>query len=292
MFNDLDARFAAFATTFEALDWVGVVFLIAIISESIWDIVVKRQRRLGETLANTAIALGNALLDRTVFGLVFVLGVVASESLAIASIPVTWWSWVLALLAADFTYYWMHRCEHKVRLLWAYHSVHHSSPEFNLTTSLRLAWVEGLFEWVFFLPMILIGFDAVQTIAALVIVVVYQTWIHCEKIGKLGWLDRVFNTPSVHRVHHASNTGYIDRNFGGILIIWDRLFGTYQPEEQEIVYGITKPVGSMNPLVINFHEYWQIAKDVWNAGSFRAAMGYVLREPGWSPGTDKGPTLR
>jgi sterol desaturase/sphingolipid hydroxylase (fatty acid hydroxylase superfamily) len=279
----IETRFAAFGDMFDVLELVGAFFLVLIVSESLWDLITRQRSSARETLANFTIAIVSLLLDRTVYGLVFILGLFWAESLTPLALPLTWWSWALAIVLADFTYYWMHRWEHEVRLLWAYHTVHHSSPEYNLTTSLRLAWVEGLIEWVFFVPMILIGFDAVQAIAALSVVVIYQTWIHTEKIGKLGWLDRVFNTPSVHRVHHGSNRKYLDRNYGGILILWDRLFGTYQAEEEPAVYGITKPLGTSNPITINLHEFVQIGRDVARAASWSQALGHVFRRPGWQP---------
>ncbi|WP_423907687.1 sterol desaturase family protein [Candidatus Spongiihabitans sp.] len=281
--NAIDAQFAAFADTFEALELIGLIFLLAIVSETLWDIFTGQRKKLGETFANFAIALGNHFLERTLYGLVFILGLFLIAPFAPFSIPITWWSWILALIAADLTYYWMHRWEHEIRILWAYHSVHHSSSEFNLTTGLRLAWVEGLIEWVFFVPMILLGVDVVQTIIALVIVVAYQTWIHTEKIGKLGWADRIFNTPSVHRVHHGSNKKYIDRNYGGILIVWDRLFGTYQAEEEKVVYGLAYRLGTSNPIMINLHEYWQIIKDARRSRNIHELFGYVFRPPGWKP---------
>ncbi|WP_424947131.1 sterol desaturase family protein [Candidatus Spongiihabitans sp.] len=281
--NAIDAQFAAFADTFAVLELIGLIFLLAIVSETLWDILTGQRKKLGQTVANFAIALGNHFLERTLYGLVFIFGLFLAAPFAPFSIPITWWSWALALIAADLTYYWMHRWEHEIRILWAYHSVHHSSSEFNLTTGLRLAWVEGLIEWVFFVPMILIGFDVVQTIIALVIVVAYQTWIHTEKIGKLGWADRIFNTPSVHRVHHGSNRKYIDKNYGGILIVWDRLFGTYQAEEEKVIYGLTYLLGTSNPLTINVHEYWQIIKDARRSKNIHELFGYVFRPPGWKP---------
>lgn len=217
--NAIDAQFTAFADRFEVLELIGLIFLLAIVSETLWDIFTGQRKKLSETFANFAIALGNHFLERTLYGLIFILGLFFATPFAPFSIPITWWSWVLALIAADLTYYWMHRWEHEIRILWAYHSVHHSSSEFNLTTGLRLIWVKGLIERVFFVPMILVGIDVVQTIIALVIVVAYQTWIHTEKIRKSGWADRIFNTPSVHRVHHGSNRKYIDRNYGGMLIV-------------------------------------------------------------------------
>ncbi|KAG1668229.1 C-5 sterol desaturase [Nymphon striatum] len=285
--DSIEAQFAEFSGVLNILEIVALIFLLAITSETIWDIVFGKRKKWGETFANFAIAIVAAVLERTAYGAVFVVGLVIASLFAFAEIPHMWWSWVLAILLADFTYYWMHRWEHEVRILWAYHSVHHSSPEFNLTTALRLAWIEGLIEWAFFVPMILIGFSVVQTIIALAIVVAYQTWIHTEKISKLGWLDKVLNTPSVHRVHHASNAQYIDKNYGGILIIWDRLFGTYAPENEKVVFGITKPINSFNPLIINFKEYWLIIKDVKQAKSMRDAFGYIFYRPGWKPKPEK-----
>jgi sterol desaturase/sphingolipid hydroxylase (fatty acid hydroxylase superfamily) len=279
--NILD-RFEAFNGPFAALEIVSLIFLAAILIEAAWDIFTA-QRKAKETFANFAISIGNALLDRTIFGVVFIAGLVIVESFVSWRLPVNWWSWGLAILAADFTYYWMHRAEHEIRLFWAYHSVHHSSPEYNLTTSMRLSWVEGLFEWMFFIPMILLGFDVIQIIAALLIVVIYQTWIHTERVGKLGWLDRIFNTPSVHRVHHGSNAKYLDKNYGGILIVWDRLFGTYQAEEETVVYGILKPINSINPIKINFIEFWNIGKDIFSSKKVSDGWRYAFGKPGWQP---------
>lgn len=276
-------RFSEFQGTLNILEYVGVFFLVLIVSETVWDFLRNERKSLRESFSNFAIALGNVVLERVVFGVVFLAGLIVAEYFAFWEIPLTWWSWVLAVVLADFTYYWMHRFEHEVRILWAHHSVHHSSPEFNLTTALRLAWVEGLVEWIFFVPMILLGFDLVQTVIGISIVVAYQTWIHTEKVGKLGWLDRVFNTPSVHRVHHGSNRVYLDKNYGGILIIWDRLFGTFQAEGEPVIYGLTEPVGSANPVTVNFHEYRRIWRDLRKAQSMREFIGFVFGGPGWRP---------
>lgn len=281
--DTIEQQFTNFAATFEVLDLIGLLFLLLIVGETVWDFIAKNRPNLKESMANAAIAIGNSLLERTAYGLVFVVALFITEAFAFTTIPYTWWSWLLALLVADFTYYWMHRFEHEVRILWAYHSVHHSSPEFNLTTGLRLAWVEGLVEWLFFVPMILLGFSAMQTLIAIAIVVLYQTWIHTEKVGKLGWVDRVFNTPSVHRVHHGSNKQYHDKNYGGILIVWDRLFGTYKAEKEQAIYGITTPVGTANPVTINFHEFMRIAKDMAAANSVKEVLAYAFKRPGWKP---------
>lgn len=282
---DFDARLLEHVELFIGIEVVGLVFLALTIGETILDFATGRRPSLRESLANALIYIGNLLLDRTLIGASFVIGLLVAEGFAVAEIPLTWTTWCLAVLAADFTYYWMHRAEHEIRLLWAVHNTHHSSPEYNLTTSFRLSWVESLHEWVFFVPMVLLGFDVVQVLGALLVVVVYQTWIHTEKVGRLGWMDKVFNTPSVHRVHHASNPQYLDKNYGGVLIVWDRLFGTYAPEEAPVTYGITMPIGSHNPLVINFKEYAMLFRDIRRATGWRAALGFAFHAPGWSPET-------
>lgn len=280
----MEARFEAVEIWFAVMGLISLAFIGLAVLESIWDRITGARPRLAETGANVAIAVVNELLNRTAYGLVFVVGLFLVEPLALFEIPMTgWWSWALAILAADFSYYWMHRWEHEIRVLWAYHSVHHSSPEFNLTTAYRLAWVEGLVEWLFFLPLVVLGFDPVQALVAILVVVIYQTWIHTQKIGRLGWLDRVFNTPSVHRVHHGANDRYLDRNYGGILIVWDRLFGTYQPEEEPVTYGITEPLGSANPLVINFHEFLAIARDCLKSRRRSNLRRFIFGRPGWRP---------
>jgi sterol desaturase/sphingolipid hydroxylase (fatty acid hydroxylase superfamily) len=283
----LEDQFNQFASTFDILEILGLAFLFAVVSETVWDYITGERKKLGETLANFCIGLVGSLLERTAYGLILIVALAFATPFALWEIPHTWWSWILSVIIADLTYYWMHRFEHEIRFLWAHHSVHHSSSEFNFTTALRLAWTEALFEWIFFIPMILMGFSLVQTIIALLIVVGYQSWIHTEKIGKLGWMDGVFNTPSVHRVHHGSNRRYLDKNYGGILIIWDRIFGTYEPETEKVVYGLTKAIGTVNPIKVSFYEYTEIYKDLKKAKSFKEVYGYLFKRPGWRPNTKK-----
>lgn len=281
--NSIETAFAEYANVFGILEIISLAFLMAIVSETVWDFITGARKKLGETFANYVIQIVNTLLERTVFGLAFVLGLVLVSPFALFTIEHTWWSWILAILVADFFYYWMHRLEHEIRIFWAHHSVHHSSPEFNLTTALRLSWVEGAIEWIFFVPMILLGFDVVQTVIAIAGIVLYQTWLHTEKIGKLGFLDKIFNTPSVHRVHHGSNAQYIDKNYGGLLIIWDRMFGTYETEGEKVIYGITEPLETSNPITINFKEYLDIFRDIQKSKSLGVAIGHFFGRPGWKP---------
>ncbi|MEL6641691.1 MAG: sterol desaturase family protein [Pseudomonadota bacterium] len=288
--DPLEIEFAAYDGLLSVVGLFGLAFLLALVSETVWDVLRGNREKWGETAANIAIGLVSAVLERTAYGIVFIVGLVFASYFAVFDLPNGWWTIPLAVIVADFTYYWMHRAEHEIRLFWANHSVHHSSPEFNFTTALRISWMDALIEWIFFIPMVLMGFSVVETVIGLIVVVAYQSWIHTEKVGKLGWFDRVFNTPSAHRVHHGSNPEYIDKNYGGMLIIWDRMFGTYEPEVAPVVYGITVPINTHNPVVINFKEYRDLVRDVARAKTWQQAIGYVLRGPGWQPDQTKEDT--
>lgn len=254
-----------------------------IIIEIILDLFTSKERRWKDTGANIAIFIINQLLEKTIVGAVGIIGLMPFYWLTPLEIPLTIWTWVAAFFIADFTYYWMHRLEHEHRILWASHSVHHSSEDYNLTVSLRLSIVEGLFEWIFLIPMILIGFTPFQAVVGLILVAQFQTWIHTERIGKLGWLDEIFNTPSIHRVHHGSNNQYLDKNYGGVLIIWDKIFGTFQREEEKVIYGLTKNIYTNNPLKINFIEYKHIWSDVKKCKTIRDKMRIIFGGLVWRP---------
>jgi sterol desaturase/sphingolipid hydroxylase (fatty acid hydroxylase superfamily) len=169
----------------------------------------------------------------------------------------------LSIFVADFCYYWKHRGEHDLSVLWAQHSVHHSSAEFNLSTSLRLPWVGSYLNWPFFIPALLLGFSAPQIIFGHQVVLAYQYLVHTEFVRKMGFFEAFLNTPSHHRVHHGRNPEYLDKNYGGILIIWDKIFGTFQPETVPVLYGTVHPMLSKNPFVINYRpwvELYQVAR--------------------------------
>ncbi|MGI5449071.1 sterol desaturase family protein [Streptomyces sp. CA-243310] len=198
-------------------------------------------------------------------------------------VPFLWWTALLMLLVQDFLYYWQHRLHHVIRILWACHVVHHSSKRFNLTTALRQPWTSAT-TWWFYLPMVALGVHPAAIPFCYGINLLYQFWVHTERIGKLPRpYEYVFNTPSHHRVHHASQGGYLDRNFGGILIIWDRMFGSWVGETDRPVYGLTKNIATHNPLRVATHEYAAIARDVRAAGSWSERAGRVFRGPGWQP---------
>ena len=192
-------------------------------------------------------------------------------------------SWVGAMIAWDFLYYWDHRIQHEVRLFWANHVAHHSSQRYNLSTALRQPWSGLMLGWVF-APMPLLGFPTRLTMRSAQLNLLYQYWIHTELVDRLPPLvERVFNTPSHHRVHHGSNKQYLDKNYGGILIVWDRLFGTFEPELRIVKYGLTKNINTHNPIRIAYHEFAAIGRDVAAADGLKAKLGHVFARPGWTP---------
>ncbi|MEM6538268.1 MAG: sterol desaturase family protein [Pseudomonadota bacterium] len=198
----------------------------------------------------------------------------------------SWWAVALCFVADDFRYYWWHRISHERRWFWASHVIHHSSQHYNLTTALRQTWTGAIIGGLLFkAPLALLGFHPLMLAFVGGLNLVYQFWIHTEMVGKLGPLEWVLNTPSHHRVHHATNPRYLDANYAGTLIIWDRLFGTFVEEvdEERPKYGIVKNLGTFNPLRIAFHEWVSIAKDVASARSFKELAGYTFGPPGWSP---------
>lgn len=194
----------------------------------------------------------------------------------------TWWTLLPLLVVQDFLYYWSHRSHHVVRILWASHVVHHSSERFNLSTALRQPWT-GFTSWVFYLPMIAAGVHPGVLAFLQSVNLVYQFWIHTERIDRLPtWFEYVFNTPSHHRVHHASQGSYLDRNYGGMLIVWDRMFGSFEPETERPVYGLTTNIHTYNPVRVAFGEYAAIGRDLRAAGSWGDRLKLLFNKPGWA----------
>lgn len=192
-------------------------------------------------------------------------------------------AWVLLILCEDCCYYWFHRASHEVRFLWSAHVNHHSSRHYNLSTALRQSWTTPITGPIFWVPLALLGFHPLMILTAQAISLVYQFWIHTELIGKLGPLEWIMNTPSHHRVHHGSNVEYLDRNYAGIFIIWDRVFRSFQSEETPVDYGLTKNIHTFNPIRIAFHDWAAMFRQAANASSWREVVGYVFGRPGWSP---------
>jgi sterol desaturase/sphingolipid hydroxylase (fatty acid hydroxylase superfamily) len=194
-----------------------------------------------------------------------------------------WWTWVPLFLANDFLFYLFHRLSHESRIFWAAHAVHHSSKVINFTTSMRGNFVIMLYRFIFWIPLVLLGFDPLAVVLMDSIAFFYQLWIHTELIGRLGFLELFLNTPSHHRVHHASNEAYIDKNYAAVLIVWDRLFGTFEEEHEKPRYGLTKDIGTYHPVRVAFHEYIDIARDLKNARTWNERWNYLFKHPGWKP---------
>jgi len=208
-----------------------------------------------------------------------------------------WWAWTALFFIDDFTYYWFHRLNHEVRLFWAGHVPHHSSEHFNLGTALRQGVGERVHKFLFWIWIPLLGFDPLMMFIIMSVNLFYQFWVHTELVDKMpAWYEYIFNTPSHHRVHHASNIRYLDCNHAGVLIIWDRIFGTFSKEQdsEKPVYGLTENLGTFNPLTVAGHEYAAIWRDVCRAEKWSDKLKYVFYAPGWShDGEDKrAKTLR
>ncbi|MDZ4847137.1 MAG: sterol desaturase family protein [Chitinophagales bacterium] len=195
-----------------------------------------------------------------------------------------WWVWVLCMFGDDFSFYWHHRLSHEVRILWAAHVNHHSSEMLNFSTALRQSWTEQLYKYVFWLWMPLVGFDPIMIMTMMSINLIFQFLPHTQLVGKLGPLEWIFNTPSHHRVHHASNHKYLDRNHAGLFIIWDRMFGTFQEEDEKEkpVYGITNNIHTYNLFQIASHEFKDLCTDIKRASDFKTKLKYIFYPPGWS----------
>ncbi|XP_069769856.1 alkylglycerol monooxygenase isoform X2 [Narcine bancroftii] len=193
------------------------------------------------------------------------------------------WTWWLAFLGVDFAYYWIHRMSHEVNIMWAAHQVHHSSEDYNLSTALRQSVLQKYFSWIFNLPMALFIPPSIHAVH-LQFNLLYQFWIHTEIIGNLGPLELMLNTPSHHRVHHGRNLYCIDKNYGGTLIIWDRIFGTFEPENKKVIYGLTHPINTFEPLWTQFHHFIYIWKTFWTTSGINNKIFVIFKGPGWEPG--------
>ncbi|MCB0795694.1 MAG: sterol desaturase family protein [Flavobacteriales bacterium] len=206
------------------------------------------------------------------------------EWFGFTSLGWAWYVWLICLLADDHNFYWHHRIAHNVRLLWAAHLPHHSGKMFNLTVSIRNGWFIALFKPVYWLWMPLVGFEPIMIATCLIINSFYQFFLHSQLVPSLGWYEKIFNTPYVHVVHHSSNTEYLDRNHGGILVIWDKLYGTWQEPIKglEPKYGIVHDPGTYSALTHNLFEFQEIWKDVKRAPTWKAKFMYVFGPPGWS----------
>ena len=258
---------------------IGVEFLVGL----------RRGRntyRLSDALSSIGLGVMSQLTG--VFSALLLLAVYAAayQHVALWHWPVeSAWSWLAALLLYDFCYYWRHRLGHTVAVLWAAHAVHHQSEDYNLSTALRQTSSGWLADWLFYLPMAVLGVPPLVFGVVALVDLLYQYWVHTQHIGKLGWFDRWFCSPSNHRVHHAVNERYLDRNYGGILIVWDRLFGSFAEEDarEPCVYGTRAPLRSWNPLWANLQVYADLCADAWRASSWADRARVFFMHPGWRP---------
>jgi sterol desaturase/sphingolipid hydroxylase (fatty acid hydroxylase superfamily) len=258
-------------------------FILTVIIEVILTVKVKlKEYDFKDSSTSILMGLGNVFLG--VIAKAMVLSIfLFLYKYRIFTISFAWWSWILLLFVEDLTYYWFHRISHESRIFWASHVVHHSSKKYNLSTALRQTWSGGFYTFVFWLPLVLIGFHPVMVLVQMSISLIYQYWIHTELIKKMPkWFEAVFNTPSHHRVHHATNPQYLDRNHAGIFIIWDRLFGTFELEVEKPVYGLVKNIETYNPLKIAFNEWYQMFIDFFTSKtSILNKFKYLIKPPGW-----------
>mgnify|MGYP000041220824 FL=1 len=261
-------------------------FVITIIIEGI--LIQKRNKKsydFKDSLASISMGIGNVIVSFLAnLILVFIISFLY-DNFKLFTIPFEWWAWLLILFLDDICYYFFHRVSHESRFFWASHIVHHSSKKYNLSTALRQTWTGGFFNFVFYLALPIFGFHPLMIFTQMSISLLYQYWIHTELINKMPkWFECVFNTPSHHRVHHGSNPLYLDRNYAGIFIVWDKLFGTFQPElkEEKVAYGLTTNINTFNPFKIAFAEWASIFKTViYSKTSFLNKLKYLSKPPGW-----------
>jgi sterol desaturase/sphingolipid hydroxylase (fatty acid hydroxylase superfamily) len=259
------------------------IFLIMIAIEALLVWQGGRKYSISESVASFWINIGQIIINQMIVKSLH-LGILTwAWHHRLFTIPLnTVWSILALFIGLEFCYYWQHRCSHRVRWIWATHAVHHSVKYFNLSAAYRIGWTGWLSgNIVFFLPLCWLGFSPLAVILGLVLNLIYQFWIHTELIPKLGILELIFNTPANHRVHHASNSQYIDKNYGGVLILFDRLFGTYQSEQAAPIYGLTKPINSHNPLVIVSHEWVRLYRDLCHTRNWQQFLQCAFYSPDW-----------
>jgi sterol desaturase/sphingolipid hydroxylase (fatty acid hydroxylase superfamily) len=264
-----------------------VITVLGVVVEISWRLVRGRGYDGKEAGATLGVAAGNLL-----FGAVTGLAIGAVYALVWRFAPVRlpmsdWRTWVAGFVVVEFAYYWFHRASHEVRWMWASHAVHHTPEQMTLLSAIRLGWT-NLFSggWLFYAPVVLAGFDPRLVLALLAFDLHYQFFLHTEAVGKLGPLEWVLNTPSHHRVHHGSNASYLDRNYGGMVIVFDRMFGTFAKEraEEPVIYGLVHPLGVKNPIALALGEWRRLLSDMWRSGGVRSAAHIALGRPGRSIG--------
>ena len=262
---------------------IPIYFLLIGIELIVEQITKKRTYRLNDALTNINCGITSQVTG--VFLKVLSIGVyqLVYEHWAFFSIPYTWWSVTICFVLYDLAYYWAHRMSHEINLFWGGHSVHHQSEDYNLSVALRQSSTQTIWSFPFYLPIALMGFDTWTFIWASGLNLIYQFWIHTESIGKMGFLEKFLNTPSHHRVHHGRDPKYIDKNHAGAFIIWDKMFGTFQEEEEKPHYGVTTPVNSWNAVWANLVHYDFVVNDFRHARNWKDRFSVLFKKPGWRP---------
>jgi sterol desaturase/sphingolipid hydroxylase (fatty acid hydroxylase superfamily) len=237
-----------------------------------------------DTWSSLALGIGNVLTGFITKALIFGLFTLLYKYRLLTLDSSKWWVWVLLFFADDFSYYWFHRVSHHVNWFWASHMVHHSSQRYNLAAALRQTWTgNATGSFLFWAWMPLVGFHPLMVLLMQQVSLIYQFWIHTETIQKMPkWFESIFNTPSHHRVHHGSDLKYLDKNHAGILIIWDRIFGTFRAEEGRPNYGLTRNVNTFNPVAVAFSEWKHLYRKIRGTKSAKDALKYLVKSPGWS----------
>jgi sterol desaturase/sphingolipid hydroxylase (fatty acid hydroxylase superfamily) len=262
-------------------------FLLALLIELIYGIAInKNTYRLNDAISNLfmgTLRTANKLIIIGAAGYVFYL---AETNFALWRMDInSWFTWIFAFVIYDFFYYWFHRISHERQIFWASHVAHHQSEDYNLSTALRQTGTGAFVSWVFYIPMFLIGIPSYVFISVASLNLIYQFWVHSEHIPKLGWFENYFVTASNHRVHHAQNDEYIDKNYGGVFIIWDRMFGTHKIEDESkpCIYGIRGTLNTFNPIWANFHVYIKIMREMWSSQDWKEKLYAPFARTGWTP---------
>ena len=268
----------------------GSVFYLVIpffILELIRYAVLKRLNWniLGDSIANVVTVMAFVMIEYLLGALlIYKLYFFVYEYMSLPHLPLNVVTVACCILLADFAYYWDHRVMHRIGIGWATHTVHHSSPHFNMSVAYRFGPLDAVFPVFFALPIVMLGFNPWMLLFVELFVQTFQAILHTEVIGKLARpIEYLFNTPSHHRVHHASNTQYLDKNYGGIFIIWDRWLGTFAEEKEKVVYGITEPINSINPFVVFFHGFTRLYRQISSAKGLKNKLNYLIKPPGWQP---------
>ena len=262
-------------------------FLLLIILEFVYGVIKgENNYRLNDALTSMSLGLISRFVPLLGLGFQYVVYKYVAEyyNLKLLNLEDIW-VWIFAFILYDLCYYWMHRIHHEVKVFWATHVVHHHGEEFNLSTALRQTSSGFLWKWVFFLPMFVIGVPPEVYVSVAGVNLVYQFWVHTEHVGRLGFLEYIFITPSNHRVHHAQNDDYLDANYGGVFILWDRIFGTFIDERKDLkpVYGTVKPLKSFNPFWANIEVFYQMILDSYRTEKFGDKFYVWFSPPGWRP---------